>query len=226
MKKSSVILLILFIVSGVFYYELTKEPTEVLTGKITRVIDGDTIEINNDYRVRLKGINTPETSMWNSEESTKFLKKYENKTVEIISFGTDKYDRILGYLFYEDENLNEKILKNGLASIYYYEEDRYYRKMSKAEEFARNNEIGIWKKSPEAHCVEIIEFSYIEPEILNLKNSCNLELKVIIKDDATHIYKETLLPGIFEMNTSHIWNNEGDTIYIWDKKGLLIFYRY
>ena len=220
-------MLILFVTSGIFYYHLTKEKQEEFSGVISRIIDGDTFELSTGDKVRLKGINAPETFMNGNELATNLLEDYLNKTVKIISFGTDKYDRILGYLFFENENLNLKILEQGFASLYYYGEDKYYKEMTEAEEFARMNEFGIWKKSPDYECLEIINFDYKEPELLKIYNYCNKTFNITLKDDATHIYEETILPaGVFEKKSSHIWNDEGDTVYIWDEQGLLIFYRY
>ena len=227
MKKSSVILLILFVVSGIFYYQLTKEKQEVLTYKLTRVIDGDTVELSSGDKVRLKGINAPETFMNGNELATNFLENFENKTVKIVSFGPDKYGRILGYLFYENKNLNLEILEQGFASLYYYEQDKYYKEMKSAEEFARMNELGIWKKSSDYGCLEIIDLHYKEPELLEIYNYCNKTFSVTLKDDATHIYEEKINPeSLFKKDSSHIWNDEGDTVYVWDNEGLLIFYRY
>ena len=51
-------------------------------------------------------------------------------------------------------------------------------------------------------------------------------MRVIIKDDATHIYREILPEGKWEKSFDKIWNDAGDTLYIWDEEGLLMFYRY
>jgi endonuclease YncB( thermonuclease family) len=228
MQLKSIIFIILFISSGVLYYNFTDAKEEFSDVKITRIIDGDTVETFKGQRIRLKGINTPEKGFLGSGEATKFLEeKVLDKTLNIVSYGQDKYGRTLGFLILEGENINAKILEKGLASLYYYEKDEFYNEMEGAEKFARINELGIYKKSNNYGCLEIIEFEFKEPESLKLKNNCKMTLEILIKDDATHMYEESVKPSeILEKTFSHIWNDAGDTIYIWDDKGLLIFHRY
>ena len=60
-----------------------------------------------------------------------------------------------------------------------------------------------------------------------LRNTCDFDLSVIIKDDATHIYNEKLAANsLFNQSYSCIWNDDGDSLYIWDEDGLVLFYRY
>ena len=228
MQLKHVILAILFVISGIFYWNITDAETELIEVKISRIIDGDTVETSSGMRIRLKGLNTPEKSMKGSLEAVEFLSgKILNKTVNIKSYGQDKYSRTLGYIILDKENINAEILRRGLASLYYYEKDEFYNEMFESEEFARMNELGIWKKSINSNCLEIVEFKFKEPESLKLKNNCKITLEVLIKDDATHIYKESIEPKeILEKSFSHIWNDAGDTLYVFDDKGLLIFHRY
>jgi len=227
---------VLFLISCIFYYQLTANVvSETTYYNVTRVIDGDTLELEIDQKVRFLGINTPEKGFPYSKEATKFLSnKVLGKKIQIESYGSDKYGRILAHVFVGKEHINEEILEAGLASLYYYEKDEYYDEMKQAEEFARINEKGIWKKSPNAPCLEIVTFQYKEKtkrcsneEILTLRNNCDYKLNITFKDDATHIYKELISSNSqITRNFSCIWNDEGDTIYFSDSEGLLIFYRY
>jgi micrococcal nuclease len=228
MRIKPIIIAILFIASGILYYSLTSEKTTTETYRISNIVDGDTLDLSTGQRVRLKGINTPETSMSYYSEAKQLLQNLvQNKSVQLESYGTDKYGRILGYIFLNGENINQKILERGLGTLYYYEHDSYYKELEEAEEFARMNKKGLWEISPNAYCIELIELRTNEPEKLTLQNKCNKELEITFKDDATHIYKETLSPNsIFTKEFSHIWNTEGDSIYIRDSEGLLMFYRY
>ena len=233
MNTKTIILTILFVSSCIFYYQLTDETTETTNIIVARVIDGDTLELINGQKLRLKGINTPEKSMPFNQEATEFLKKLaENKSLNIESHGTDKYGRTLAYVFIDERNINKEILEEGLATLYYYEKDNHYNELKQAEEFARINQKGLWKKSPNTNCLELIELKYKEhptrcsdDELLVLENTCD-KMQVTIKDDATHIYKETLPKGTFTKKFSCIWNDAGDSLYVADEKGLLIFYRY
>jgi endonuclease YncB( thermonuclease family) len=238
MDKKSLILLITFVITGILYYNLTSEVAQEKTMvKVLRVIDGDTIETENGQKIRLRGINTPEKSMPLHDEAKNFLSELIlNRSIEIEVHGVDRYNRILAHVFLNGQNLNEQILKMGFGTLYYYEKDLHYSSLRKAEEKARENEIGIWEKSSDANCLELVELKYTETpkrctnnEVLRIRNSCDESIDVIIKDDATHIYHEALKGGsVFEKNFSCIWNNDGDSIYVWDEdgEGLLIFYRY
>jgi endonuclease YncB( thermonuclease family) len=236
MNLKPILLGALFLLSCTFYYQLTANVvSETIYSNVTRIIDGDTLELEFGQKVRLLGLNTPEKGFPYSINATEFLKnKVLGKRVQIESYGYDKYGRILAHIFVGKEHINQEILEAGLASLYYYEKDGYYEDMEKAEEFARINQKGIWKESINKPCLEILNFQYKEitsrcsnQEILELKNNCDYKLNLTIKDDATHIYKE-LIPSNSKItkNFSCIWNDEGDTIYISDSEGLLIFYRY
>jgi micrococcal nuclease len=104
--------------------------------KITRVIDGDTVDLDIDlgfgitlsHRVRLKGINTAETKTLNLEEKAKglaakeWLKKELSREGEWVIETTkeDKYGRILGTLYFVGDpvTINEKMLNEGIAKPY------------------------------------------------------------------------------------------------------------
>jgi micrococcal nuclease len=101
--------------------------------KITRVVDGDTVDVDIDlgfgitisHRIRLKGINAPETKTLDLEEKNKgiqarlWLEKELSKSGEWIIETTkeDKYGRMLGtlYLVGEPVTVNEKMLNEGIV---------------------------------------------------------------------------------------------------------------
>ena len=104
--------------------------------KINKVVDGDTVDLDIDLgfgltitqRVRLKGINTAETKTLNLEEKAKglvakeWLKTELSKKGEWIieTFKEDKYGRILGVLYYNNDSIsvNQKMLNEGIANPY------------------------------------------------------------------------------------------------------------
>ncbi|MFA4960277.1 MAG: thermonuclease family protein [Candidatus Pacearchaeota archaeon] len=236
MKIKLAIITILFVFSGIFYYQITGNSTkEMQLVKVTRIIDGDTFETESGQKIRMIGINTPESKMFLHFESEKFVKELiENKTVQIQNQGVDKYGRTLAHVFLNNLHINEELLKNGYASLYYYEKDSYYKKLSNAEEFARLNKINIWEDSADKNCFSLIELKFKEEikrcsnkEIVKIKNICDKDILITIKDDATHIYNEKIKSNsIFVKNFSCIWNDEGDSLYAWDDKGMVLFYRY
>jgi len=97
--------------------------------KCTRVTDGDTINvIRNGQKeiIRLVGIDAPEKSKKKhepgqpfSQKSTKYLAGLVlNKSVDVKSYGTDRYGRTLGVVFVDDKNVNLEMIKAGLAEVY------------------------------------------------------------------------------------------------------------
>jgi len=235
MKIKVIILTLLIIASGLFYYSITGSVIQEQTYKATYVVDGDTIEIETGQKVRLIGINTPEKFMPYNKEATEFLKsQIENKSVVLQTNGVDKYNRILAHVFLGDKHINKEILKQGLGNLYYYEKDKYYEDLEEAEQNARENQKNIWKKSPNSDCLELVELKYQEQperctnnEQLIIKNKCNKNIQMILKDDATHIFYEIAEPeSTFTKNFSCTFNNDGDSLYAFDQEGMLLFFRY
>ncbi len=97
--------------------------------RVARVTDGDTVKVtNNDVKItiRLVGIDAPETSKKKnqpgqpfSRKSTKYLASLVlKKSVEVKSYGTDRYGRTLGVVFVSGKNVNLEMVKAGLAEVY------------------------------------------------------------------------------------------------------------
>jgi len=236
MKKIllNIIILLLIFLSGAGYYQLTGDVTKnspLVDANVIRIVDGDTIETSLG-NVRLLGINTPEKKQPYYQDAKDFLiNQIEGKQIKLELYGKDKYSRYLGYAFYQEELINKNIIENGLATLYYYNKDSHYQELKQAEEQARENQVGLWKKSSNSNCIKLISLEYKDEgncknqEQLKLNNNCN-NLSIIIKDDANHIYNENLSIGIWQRNFSCIWNDAGDSVYIRDKEGLILWYRY
>ncbi len=227
------IIIIILIDLAYFYPKLTGKSAGSYRMEIvnlTRVIDGDTIETELG-KIRLLGINTPEKKQDYYQEAKDFLGQYTGKQVEIETHGEDKYKRILGYVFYNEKFLNKEMLERGLGSLYVYGKDEHFKELEKAEQSARKNEIGIWKKSGNYGCLEIVKFNYAEQERcknqeqLVLDNKCGT-LNLTLKDDANHIYKLNIDKGFFTKNFSCIFNDEGDSLFLRDESGLVLYYHY
>ncbi|MBT7102473.1 thermonuclease family protein [archaeon] len=228
MTIKPIIITILFLTSGIFYYNITDAKSNLQTFQISQIVDGDTVRLTNGATLRLIGINTPERNMPYFQEAKSFLTTLiQNKSVQVQSFGIGKYGRTLAFIFLNDKNINTQILSAGLATLYCYENDPCLDELKQAEEFARLNQKALWKKSPDENCIKLIQLKTDEPEKLILQNKCDKQINITFKDDATHIYRETLNPkSTFTKKFSHIWNTNGDSLYISDDKGLLLFHRY
>ncbi len=128
--------------------------------EVVRVIDGDTIEVNNNCEsltVRLIGINTPETldprrpvECFGKEASAYAKSLLENTQVKIETDGTqgefDKYGRHLGYVIMKDgTNYNKIMLEQGYAYEYTYNTPyKYQTEFKKAQADAKANNKGLW----------------------------------------------------------------------------------
>lgn len=239
MKTLNILIFLLifntFILLGFLVSEFTgKVVYERTFANVTHIVDGDTLDVEigeTVQRLRLLGINTPEKKNPGYQEAKDYLMQYEGKNIELEDRGKDKYQRSLAYVYYQNKLINSEILRKGLANLYVYEKDENYQGLKKAEEEAREQERGIWKKSSNYGCLELVSLKYKEQkrcknqEQLILKNNCD-NLRITLKDDATHIEKTELSPGIVIKNFSCIFNDDGDSLFIWDDSGLLLFERY
>jgi len=228
-------LLITFLIFGnyLFFADIYSEKEKVI---ILRVLDGDTVELEDGRIIRLLNINTPEKGRAFSNESTNFLKNFENKTVELETQGVGKYGRILGRI-YSGKYLNLELVKKGLAHKYLVDKNEI-KKFKEAEKNARKKEIGIWKKSEYYGCLDI-EINKNE-EYVRLFNRCESNIQDwTLKDESTKQYdlqigweKEVVIysgSGIDNkkevfLEKDRIWNNDKDSIFIRDKEGYLVYY--
>lgn len=208
------------------------------TVKILRIIDGDTLQLEDNRKIRLININTPEKSQPRHELAINFLKQYENKSVEIEITGTDKYDRTLARIFTPDY-LNLELIKRGFAAKFLVDESEIPI-FAQAEKQAIDSSLGIWKKSSYYNCIESV-IDKIKEKII-LKNNCN-KLNIegwTLKDESTKLYKfpsvelETITihttngkdnaTDLFWSSQIHIWNDDRDTLYLYDKNWQIVHY--
>lgn len=129
---------------------------------VVRVIDGDTFEIENGQKVRMIGIDTPESVHPDKEKNTEFGKIASAYTKQLLEgkkvklekdvSETDKYGRLLRYIYLEDGTfVNELLVKEGYAKVSTYPPDVMYADMFvEAERYARENNKGLWAYEEEA----------------------------------------------------------------------------
>lgn len=96
------------------------------SGIVTRVIDGDTLVLQNGEKVRLICVDTPERGEKGFKKAKEFLEQLVlNKKVLLEKDITnrDKYDRLLRYVYVNDIFVNKEIVKQGYGKVYRYEPD-------------------------------------------------------------------------------------------------------
>ena len=103
---------------------------------VNRVVDGDTIDVTIDLgfsvwkkmRVRMEGINTPESRTRDLEEKKRGLAA-KDRLIEILEYndnkcllkvsGVGKYGRCLGVIFLGESKLQDILLEEGHAVEYF-----------------------------------------------------------------------------------------------------------
>jgi micrococcal nuclease len=128
--------------------------------KVTNVTDGDTIHITKDgvdEKVRLLGINTPETvdprrpvQCYGVEASRRMKELADGKSVRLETDDTqqerDAYGRILAYVYLEDgQMLNRKMIAEGYAYEYtYFNPYKYQSEFRSLQNLAKASKRGLW----------------------------------------------------------------------------------
>ena len=118
---------------------------------VIQVIDGDTVIIEGGYRVRYIGIDTPEVypeleaygvEAWQANRDL-----VEGKVVHLerdVS-ETDKYGRLLRYVYVDSIMVNAELVRLGLARAKAYPPDiKYQLYLEELEIEARDDGRGIW----------------------------------------------------------------------------------
>jgi micrococcal nuclease len=122
---------------------------------IERVVDGDTLVLVGGERVRLIGVDTPETVHPRrpveplGPEASQFTKQMvEGKAVrlEFDKERRDRYGRLLAYVYVDGVMLNEELIRAGFsaAQLQYPYSNAMKRLFQNAEAEAREARRGLW----------------------------------------------------------------------------------
>lgn len=128
----------------------------VITAKSVRVIDGDTLEIipteGPSERIRLLGIDAPESNQAHGTYSTQILQQCVNQGQVIVEwFEQDRYQRLLGKVRVNGLDCNLNQIQQGAAWHYkqYQQSQSEFDRLNyaNAEVNARRQAIGLWASS-------------------------------------------------------------------------------
>ncbi|MFC1667147.1 thermonuclease family protein [Candidatus Omnitrophota bacterium] len=188
---------------------------------VSRVIDGDTIELSNGETLRYIGIDTPELkekigSVWvykpkpyakEAKDFNQELVKGKPVRLEFDVQKRDKYRRLLAYVYSEDKMVNLEILRQGYAMIYTYPPNvKYTDLFLTAQQEARENNNGLWMDLEEniisaseaknnIGLVRIVEAgvtgTYLSKRVLTL--NCRDNFKVVIFKNNLRYFPKTIL---------------------------------
>ena len=121
-----------------------------------KIFDGDTVQIDGE-KIRFSGIDAPESYFRGKKQickldekdifcgeisKIKLKEKIGNNYVDcVLETNKDRYKRLLGECFVKGQSLSVYMVRNGYA----FDWPRYSKgKFSKDQEFAKNNNLGIW----------------------------------------------------------------------------------
>ncbi|MGB9878869.1 MAG: thermonuclease family protein, partial [Candidatus Pelagibacter ubique] len=169
---------------------------------VKKVIDGDTAELDNGLIIRYIGINAPEQNqnLYNeSKQRNKELVEGKKVKLEFDNLLFDQYGRLLCYVFVDEIFVNYQLIKEGFAVLdKVYPNTKYINKLTEAENFAKENKLGVWKESKIK--LKIININYdaegndnenLNGEWVEIKNVEILPVNMkdfVLKDKANHIF--------------------------------------
>ncbi|MBN4082555.1 thermonuclease family protein [Mariprofundus ferrooxydans] len=125
---------------------------------VAKVYDGDTFKTRQGEKIRLLGLNTPETrhrdepGQIGGKEAKEALKKLilgKQVRLRFDKEKKDRYKRTLAQVWMRDGLwVNGWLLKKGYAHVYTFEPNtRWTKKLLRDERFARTQKLGIWNTS-------------------------------------------------------------------------------
>lgn len=124
-------------------------------GVVVNIVDGDTIDViinGQNFRVRYIGIDTPERGENFYEQATALNQELvSNKKVLLINdvSETDRYGRILRYIFVGKTFVNYELVRQGYALAYTYPPDVACSDFfASTQNQAQSSNAGLWASTP------------------------------------------------------------------------------
>lgn len=152
--------------------------------KFSKCVDGDTIKVllgGKERTVRLLAVDTPESvhpskgvEYFGKEASEFTCNSIKNaKKIELEydenSDKEDKYDRLLAWVFIDDELLQDKLIQGGYAEVaYLYGDYKYTNLLKDHQAVVETKEIGIWNKE---NCEKYNNQNDIKENVENVDDS-------------------------------------------------------
>jgi endonuclease YncB( thermonuclease family) len=122
-----------------------------INGRAVRIIDGDTVQVlegNNLIKVRLAGIDAPESKQAYGSRSKKTLTSLiARKDVSVKGGEIDRYNRLLGTIYVNGEDINAIQIKTGMAWAYRYKGKAVNNQYVILEQQAKKNKVGLWSQT-------------------------------------------------------------------------------
>lgn len=162
-KRQLIIVLVVgaLVLARIWWGPTPERAPDVLSEKsygVERVVDGDTLLLENGARVRLIGVDCPESvkpdhpvEAW-GPEAAEFTRRFiggREVRLEFDDERVDKYDRFLAYVYVDDRMLNDALVRAGLAraTLHYNFSDAMKRRFREAQAEAREAGSGMWSEA-------------------------------------------------------------------------------
>lgn len=167
LQKHSHVLILSFTVTSLLFLAIAlaseSKPIRTVTGTVTRVSDGDTIQVTTPEqtrpKVRLYGIDAPETPKPDPNNSNGKIpgqpygrgswkaleRKISGKQVRLDIVDIDRYRRMVSIVWIGDRNINLEMIKEGYAEAYReYLKPPFRSSFLSAEKEAQRGKRGVW----------------------------------------------------------------------------------
>ena len=127
-------------------------PIQVIVhiGKVTGIVDGDTIEFKDaaskrKYRFRLIEIDAPESDQpWGSKARKALSRKILRLNVELHVQGRGRDGRMIGRVYFKERDISKELVAEGHAWVY--RQSMANSKLVEAEKLARSKRLGLWRR--------------------------------------------------------------------------------
>lgn len=212
--KKIIFLIVIFLSLNINVNASSKEEVE-----FSKCVDGDTIKVllnEKERTVRMLAVDTPE-SVHPTKGVEYYGKEASDFTCNIVtnakkieleyddnSDKEDKYDRLLAWVFVDDELLQDKLIQGGYAEVaYLYGDYKYTSLLQDHQAVVETKEIGIWNMVERekyntnnniSEDVENVDDSYSDDEIkgtvedtIDKIDKLNIDWKNISKEDMKNI---------------------------------------
>lgn len=150
-RRSVLLLLVVAFSLAAMAFPAWAGPGSYDVGRVVKVADGDTVTLDIDgqrVRVRLYGIDAPESGQKHGKQSTAFLKRIVRvgDQVEIQERDRDRYGRVVAWVIKDGVNVNQEMVRGGAAWWYrkYCKERQPCAVLARMEEDARAEGRGLW----------------------------------------------------------------------------------
>ena len=122
-------------------------PEEELTGRVTKVIDGDSIKVKDkdgkEFEVQMEGTDAPESKQEYGKESTEALRKLVfDVDVRVTWKKKDNFERLLAQVYVGDKHINSEMIRTGNA--WHFKRYNQSKALADLELEAKKEKRGLW----------------------------------------------------------------------------------